>query len=134
MDYRYMPFYNIEDDFLDYYEISEERELQYMKEMYPRTTENIQRIIEQECDVYEYEGSILFDSYPDKLAMMRIVEKVYDRIMLEKEIKGNCDNYPDEKWLKDIIMLMLLMEMYKRRKERRDRVNIYRKYYFDGRY
>ncbi|MBE5958798.1 MAG: hypothetical protein E7254_08055 [Lachnospiraceae bacterium] len=135
MDYRKMPFfYDINNNSGEYYQLMDERDLQYLKEMYPKTTEDIQRIIEDECDRYEYEGSLIFDSYPDKYSMLKLADRIFDRLKIENEVKKNCKNYPEEKWLKDMITIMLLMEMYKRRKERRDRVNIYRKYYFDGRY
>ena len=37
----------------------------------------------------------------------------------EKECKENCLNYPDDQWLKDIIMVLLLNEMYVRRRRKR---------------
>ena len=62
----------------------------------------------------------MYDSYPDKIAIRQMVNRIYDRLVLENETREICQSYPDEKWLKDTILLMLLMEMFKRRKNRRD--------------
>lgn len=125
MDYRYMPFY-VQGSALSglYYQPwndQETKDLQYLKEMYPKTTERIQQIIDDECDRQEFEGSLLYDQYPDKFGILRLVQRVYDRLKMEMQNHEGEKKYPEEGWLKDMITIMLLSEMYRRRCLRRNR-------------
>ena len=65
----------------------------------------------------------MFDEYPDKLGIMRIVNRIFDRVKLEEascaEGDMDCNKYPDDPWLKDTIMVLLLNEMYRRRQRRK---------------
>ncbi|MFA9377773.1 MAG: hypothetical protein ACERKZ_13590 [Lachnotalea sp.] len=86
MDYRnYMPFGYGQ---MPYYEgfkfpidTSEEeqmeRDTEYMKSLYPSQAKNIQALVDDECDKLEYEGSIMFDEYPDKLGLRKIRMDIY---------------------------------------------------------
>lgn len=124
MDYRYMPFY-VQGSALSgmYYQPwsdGETKDLEQLKEMYPKTTRRIQEIIDEECDRHEFEGSILYDQYPDKVAVSFIVNRIHDRLKMEIESAETNSNFPEEAWLKDIITIMLLTEMYRRRAIRRN--------------
>ena len=47
---------------------------------------------------------------------------IFRQVKEEEEQCGdgeNCIKYPDDQWLKDIIMVLLLNEMYRRRQNRR---------------
>lgn len=129
MDYRYMPFYvqgsTLSGMYYQPWEDVEIRDLEYLKEMYPKTTQRLQQIIEEECDRQEYEGSLLFDQYPDKIGVMRIANRVYDIVRMENPLEEQAVG--DERMLKDIITVLLLNEMYRRRATRRSR-----KKYFMG--
>lgn len=123
MDYRYMPFY-VQGSTLSglYYQPwndQETKDLQYLKEMYPKTTMRIQQIIDEECDRHEYEGSIIYDQYPDRIGVNAIVNRINDRLRMEREQCEDEKCYPDDNWMKDIITIMLLGEMYRRRAGRR---------------
>lgn len=125
MDYRYMPFY-VQGSALSgmYYQPwndGETKDLEQLKEMYPKATRRIQEIIDEECDRHEFEGSVLYDQHPDKLAVSFIVNRIFDRLRMENEAAEASQNFPDEAWLKDIITIMLLTEMYRRRTIRRNR-------------
>ena len=91
--------------------------------MYPALGRQIQPLVEEECDRMEYDGSFMFDEYPDKLGIMRIVNRIFDRVKLEEascaEGDMDCNKYPDDPWLKDTIMVLLLNEMYRRRQRRK---------------
>ena len=39
-----------------------DRDMKYMKQIYPNTAKRIQREIDNECDKLEYDGSIMFDN------------------------------------------------------------------------
>lgn len=68
------PFYG--------YDNAEEldRDIDYMKSVFPQTVRVILKEVEDECDKMEYDGSIMFDSIPDVVSMGRIIDNVYDRV------------------------------------------------------
>ena len=43
-----------------------ERDLEYFKQLYPSTVRYIQNEVDNECDKLEYDGSVMFDEYPDR--------------------------------------------------------------------
>lgn len=53
-----------------------EDDIQYMKQLYPGMCKKILQNIEERCDRLEYEGSILFDSYPDKVTLERMAKEI----------------------------------------------------------
>ena len=126
MDYRYIPFYvqgnAITGLYYGQWLMAEDRDIDYVKEMYPMTFSRIQELIEKECDMQEYTGSMMFDEYPDKLGILQIVNRIFKNIRQEEadcREGDNCRQYPDDQWLKDIIMVLLLNEMYRSRQRRK---------------
>jgi len=60
--------------------------------------------IQEECDRQEYEGSMIYDEYPDRLSLFRIADTI--STILEQEA---------EKVSKDLIHVLVCNEIYKRR-------------------
>ena len=124
MNYRYIPLTYMGNDFSRMYypqwQPATEEDMRYVKEMYPRAFREIQREVERECDRQEYVGSMMYDEYPDKLGRMRIEKRIFDTIKSRNnDCKEGCIKYPDDDWLKDVITVLLLNEMYYRRNKRR---------------
>ena len=74
-----MPFYMaypMQNVFLE--EMEYERDMQKMKDLYPKEVRAVQALVEEECDKMEYDGSLMFDEYPDKLMLRQIVNRIYD--------------------------------------------------------
>ena len=69
MDYR-LPYYMAYPLPLQYDdERIERRDFEYMKSMYPMAVKKILPYVEEECDRMAYEGSVIYDEYPDKLQL-----------------------------------------------------------------
>lgn len=103
-------------------EKEQEKDREVMKSYYSRRALAIQEKVERECDRMEYDGSMMFDEYPDKLGVLQIVNRIFAKIKQEESecTEGDkCTKYPDDQWLKDIIMVLLLNEMYRRRRRKR---------------
>lgn len=68
------PFYG--------YDNAEEidKDVDYIKSLYPNNVRQIQKEVEDECDKLEYDGSCMFDVCPDRVHLNTIVDKIYDRI------------------------------------------------------
>lgn len=87
------------------------RDFEYMKSLYPAAAKRVLPFVEDECDRMEYECSMMYDEYPDKLQLNLMGKRIYD-----KASKGEKE--PGE-WLRDLIQVMLYQELYKRRSDRR---------------
>ena len=59
-------------------ELEYARDLEKLKGMYPKEVRSIQEMVEDECDKMEYEGSLMFDEYPDRVMVDRIVKRIYN--------------------------------------------------------
>lgn len=52
-------------------EMQNERDMKKMKELYPEVAKDVLSVVEDECDQMEYDGSMMFDEYPDKVMFER---------------------------------------------------------------
>lgn len=85
MDYR-LPYYMAYPMPLQYDDERIERyDFEYMKSMYPQTAKKVLPYVEDECDRMEYEGSMMYDEYPDQLQLRLMCRRVYDRMMREEK-------------------------------------------------
>lgn len=80
MDYK-VPYYMAYPMPLQYDdERMERRDLEYMKSMYPDVAKRLLPYVEDECNRMEYEGSMMYDEYPDQLQLCLMCKRVYDRV------------------------------------------------------
>ena len=61
-------------------EMQNERDMKKMKELYPEVAKDVLSVVEDECDQMEYDGSMMFDEYPDKVMFERIKNRIYDKV------------------------------------------------------
>ena len=52
------------------------RDYDYMKSIYPDTAKRVLPYMEEECDRMEYDGSMMYDEYPDRLSLFRIADTI----------------------------------------------------------
>lgn len=126
-------------------ERTERMDYEYLKSMYPDAAKRIMPYVEEECDRMEYENSMVYDVYPDKLQLKLMCRRVYDNVRKHERMfyededqrisEGNTegekisatvrergrnrDNSPAS--LRDFIEVMLYQELYKRRCDHRRR-------------
>ena len=105
-----------------------DRDVEYMKRLYPKTAKTILKEVDNECDHMEYEGSMMFDEYPDKETLERLIDNIYNRIkVIEEEPEVEMNSlyfYPprrNQDHLRDIVSLILLSEIFNRRRRHRSR-------------
>ena len=79
MLYRdFYPFYAAQGNPVFYNEEREqEREFDLMKSYYPDTARKIQEKAEMQCQLLDYEGSRLYDEYPDRFMLYHICHYCY---------------------------------------------------------
>lgn len=98
-----------------------EQDNTYLKYLYPQITQEISNFVEEECDKMEYEGSLMFDEFPDKTAL---------QILAAGIMKNFRKKYPDsyagqEKLLRDMIEVVLFHEIMYRRNRYRNHKRLY---------
>ena len=68
--------------------VSEDRileDLEYLQQMYPTYARKYQNTIGSVVDKMDYDGSFIYDQYPDKLTIQRMVESVVAIIRTNEE-------------------------------------------------
>ncbi len=88
----------------------QEKEFEMMKTYYPETARKIQEKVEEECQLLDYEGSRLYDEYPDKFMLHHLYRRIRDELepeMAAQEMPGG--------FLDDLIQVLLYQEISRRR-------------------
>lgn len=88
------------------------RDYDYMKSIYPDTAKRVLPYMEEECDRMEYDGSMMYDEYPDRLQLRLMCRRIYDQVEKEEENPGT--------WLMELIEVMTYQELCRRRAEHRE--------------
>ena len=65
------------------------RDYDYMKSIYPDTAKRVLPYMEEECDRMEYDGSMMYDEYPDRLQLRLMCRRIYDKAEKEEENPGS---------------------------------------------
>ena len=81
------------------------RDLEYLQQMYPADVKRCQRRIAEVLDKADYEGSMIYDEYPDMCSLRALAGSIFTVLKNEEE------NPPSE----DMIQVLLFNEIYKRR-------------------
>ena len=96
----------------------ERQDLDYMKSMYPDLAKKVLPYVDDECERMMYEGSVIYDEYPDQLQIRLLCNRVYDKVKRA--------GIEDEIHLKEVIQILVFHEIFRRRCEQR---KFRRKYY-----
>ena len=92
-------------------EKKQEEEFFLMKSYYP-----------EECDLQDYEGSRLYDEYPDRFMLYHLGRKIVDEVKSEADMEAMSDGL-----LGDLVEVLLFHEISRRRcRRRRCRGDFYR--------
>lgn len=103
--YMQYPMYDIFDDYNN-----QMKDYEYLRQFYPKDIGKVQDLVEEECDKLEYDGSVMYDEYPDRIGMLSICSN----------IKGMMPKHEEKSWLEKVIEVLLYQE-FRRRRERRRR-------------
>lgn len=64
----------------------ERRDYEYMKSLYPSMAKKVLPYVEEECDRMEYQCSMMYDEYPDKLQLRLMCERIFDNARRNEKI------------------------------------------------
>ena len=119
MDYqhRILPFYmSYPAPYFMREEDSVWKDLEYFQQMYPAQAKQLQKRIAEILDKMDYEGSMLYDEYPDKWQLYRLSENVITILKQEEEESEQAPASPEKwEWMGDMVQIILYYEIYRRR-------------------
>lgn len=83
------------------------RDMEYLQQLYPDEIKRFRRRVAEILDRTDYEGSMIYDEYPDRYSVRRLAQSIH--IILRDEAEDG--EAPSE----EMVQLLLLNEIYKRR-------------------
>ena len=91
----------------------QESDYRYLNYLYPAIAREIMAKVEETCDQLEYEGSPMFDEYPDREFFRQKAREIY----------RSLDR--DDPLLRDLVEVLLFHEIIYRRNRYRNRKRLY---------
>lgn len=97
------------------------RDLEYLQEMYPAEAKKYRKVIVDVLDRLDYEGSMIYDEYPDRWQIYRLTQIIVDRIKeaASAEMGGNAEGLAG---VEELVQVLLCGEIYRRRHSNRNGV------------
>ena len=92
------------------------RDLDYLQQMYPAQAKKYQKMIAETLDHIDYEGSMIYDEYPDKWQIYRLTQMIVDKII---KTEGESIDM-DEDQLTEFVQVILFYEIYRKRHTNRN--------------
>lgn len=100
-------------------EMEYEKDMERMKELYPREVKTLQQMVEERCDEMEYEGSRMYDENPDRRMLEEEARHILERfqrehpnLTMQSRMRQENDGVP---WLYSLIGILFHDEIYRRR-------------------
>lgn len=116
-----LPFYMVYQEPFGVDDVRKAREdYDYMKSIYPDAAKRLMPFVEEECDRLMYNGSMIYDEYPDQLQLRLMCKRICERAKEGEEEPGQ--------WFRDLAQVMACQELCQRRAEYRR----YRKTFYMG--
>lgn len=78
----------------------------YLKSLYPAYAKQLLPLVEEECERLEYEGSMIYDEYPDRLQLRLLCRRVSDRAQ-------GMEIQTEQK--EELIQVLVYQELYRKR-------------------
>lgn len=91
------------------------RDKEYMQSIYPEIAKMLLPFIERECDRLEYEGSLIYDEYPDKLLLRLMCGRVYKSAEDELYKQGMMLDAAKTQWIKELLEVLVYQSVCERR-------------------
>lgn len=105
------------------------QDMEYLQQVYPNEVKRYQRRVAEILDKMDYEGSMIYDEYPDYGSLRRMVESIIKILQNEEKELSEKQGTQEEgsvqeegslplekwKWLEGLIQVLLCDEIYKRR-------------------
>ncbi|MBQ9488416.1 MAG: hypothetical protein IKO03_07670 [Lachnospiraceae bacterium] len=99
------------------------QDFEYLRRTYPALLGKWQHRVEEILDRMDYEGSMIYDEYPDRLSLQNLGEAV-SRILLQDEAAKENPGEPlgklaSNEYLQGLAQVLVCNEVYRRRQKRK---------------
>lgn len=112
MTYPMPLFYEEEDTVL--------RDLEYLQEMYPKEARRYQQKIIRILDRFDFDGSVIYDAYPDRLTLYKMAQDIMAVIEKEDKDEGKEIDAVKKPHITELVQILMIHEIYRRRQSKGD--------------
>jgi adenylate kinase family enzyme len=94
-------------------------DLEYLSQMYPAYSRKYQGMIKSMMNKMDYEGSFIYDQYPDRITFMRMVDSAM-KIIHDKEKDNEKLDWEDkEPWIRELVTVIMYNELLTMRQKKK---------------
>lgn len=94
------------------------QDLEYLQEMYPQEAKRYQLKVSRLLDRFDYDGSAIYDEYPDRLTLFKMSGDILETIAREEENTGDQMSAAAKPQMAELIQVLVYHEIFKRRRRR----------------
>ena len=103
------------------------RDLEYLLWLYPLQARRLQQKISRRLDMLDYRGSLIYDEYPDRMALERLADEIGEQIRMEESAEESTEEKEEDGQAetegrkamgedrRDLIRVLLYYEIFRRR-------------------
>lgn len=92
------------------------QDLEYLQEMYPKEAKRYQQKVSRLLDRFDYDGSAIYDEYPDRLTLFKMSRDILEAIGREEEPGESQMNAAAKPQMAELIQVLVYHEIFKRRR------------------
>ena len=98
------------------------QDLEYLQQMYPAYARRYQVRIAQMLDRMDYDGSMIYDQYPDRWQLEKIVDSIMTVLKSEEQAAAGENAQDDAKWswIRELVTVLVYYEILKRRNKKKN--------------
>lgn len=137
MDYRRtLPFHYAYPQYPDWNQINQDmisEDMEYLQQMYPAYAKRYQVKINEILNHMDYEGSMIYDQYPDRWQLERLISSIMTAIRADEAADRQRDvqmqdnttqqNFDDESkwmWIRELVTVLVYYEILRRRNKKKN--------------
>lgn len=94
------------------------RDLEYMQEMYPKESRRYHQKICRLLDRFDHDGSVIYDEYPDRLAIYKMAQDLMAVIRREEKEAGREILAEQLPGITELVQVLMYNEIFRRRQAR----------------
>lgn len=92
------------------------KDLEYFQQIYPQGAKLLQKEISTMLHMLDYEGSMLYDEYPDQTSLNRLGRNMLDKMIKQKDkLPELLQKLLENDCIEEYVMMVLLSEILKKR-------------------
>lgn len=91
------------------------RDREYMRGIYPEVAKMLLPFIERECQRLEYDGSLIYDEYPDKILLRFMCNRIYNHAEDELYKQGMILDSEKKLWIRELLEVLVYQALCEKR-------------------